>query len=86
VKDLAKDYKEQELDVREPALFLRDRLNEGLYCGHKGKGYATEAKRRASRTMIKRLEAEDNPKRVLKPEEDQGYASVLLAVGAKRQP
>jgi hypothetical protein len=42
VKDLAKDYKEQELDVQESALFLRDRLHEGLYCGRKGKGYATE--------------------------------------------
>ena len=42
VKDLVKDYKEQELNVQEPALFLKDRLNEGLYCGHKDKGYATE--------------------------------------------
>jgi hypothetical protein len=33
--------------------------------------------------MIKRLEAEDNPKKVLKPEEDQGYASILLVVGVK---
>ena len=70
MKDLVKDYKEQELDIREPALFLRDRLNEGLYYGHKGKGYTTEAKRRASRTIIKRLEVEDNPKKVLKPKED----------------
>jgi hypothetical protein len=36
--------------------------------------------------MIKRLEAEDNPKKVLEPEEYQGYASVLLVVGAKKQP
>ena len=42
VKGLIKDYKEQELDVQEPALFLRDRLHEGLYCGHKGKRYAIE--------------------------------------------
>jgi hypothetical protein len=35
--------------------------------------------------MIKRLEAGDNPKKVLEPEEDQGYASVLPAVGAKEQ-
>jgi hypothetical protein len=34
--------------------------------------------------MIKRLEVEDNPK-VLKLEEDQGYISVLLVVGAKKQ-
>ena len=27
--------------------------------------------------MTKRLGTEDNPKKVLKPEEDQGYASVL---------
>ena len=36
--------------------------------------------------MIKRLEAEDNPKKALKPEEDQGYASVLPAAGTKKQP
>jgi hypothetical protein len=30
------------LDVQEPALFLRGRLYERLYCGHKGKEYATE--------------------------------------------
>jgi hypothetical protein len=30
------------LDVQEPAPFLRDCLNEGLYCGHKDKGYAIE--------------------------------------------
>ena len=30
VKDLIKDYKEQELDVQEPALFLRGRFHEGL--------------------------------------------------------
>ena len=45
----------------------------------------TWAKRRASRTRTKRLEAEDNPRKVLKPEEDQGYASILPAVGAKEQ-
>ena len=36
--------------------------------------------------MTKRLEAEGNSKRVLKPEEDQGYASVLPAARAKKQP
>ena len=36
--------------------------------------------------MTKRLKAEDNPKKVLKLEEDQGYASVQLAAGAKKQP
>jgi hypothetical protein len=36
--------------------------------------------------MIKRLEVEDNPKKVLKPEEDQGYASILPAAEAKKQP
>ena len=46
----------------------------------------TWAKRRASRTRIKRLEAEDNPGKVLKPEEDQGYASILQAAEAKKQP
>ena len=30
--------------------------------------------------MTKTLKAEDNPKKVLEPEEDQGYASVLLVV------
>jgi hypothetical protein len=29
---------------------------------------------------------EDNPRKVLKPEKDQGYASVLLVVGANKQP
>ena len=33
--------------------------------------------------MTRRLGAEDNPKKALKPEEDQGYASVLPAVGKK---
>ena len=42
--------------------------------------------RRASRTVTKRLEAEDNPKKVLKLEEDQGYASVLPSAGANKQP
>jgi hypothetical protein len=46
----------------------------------------TQTTRRASRTRTKRLEAEDNPKKVLKPEEDQGYASILPAVEAKKQP
>ena len=30
------------MDIQEPALFLRDRLYEGLYCRRKGKGYAKE--------------------------------------------
>jgi hypothetical protein len=42
VKDLIKDYKEQELDIQEPALFLRGRLHKGLYCRHKGKRYTME--------------------------------------------
>ena len=42
VKDLIKDYKEQELDVQESALFLRDRLHERLYCGRKDKRYVME--------------------------------------------
>ena len=42
MKDLIKDYKKQELDIQEPALFLRDCLHEGLYCGHKGKRYMME--------------------------------------------
>ena len=41
---------EQELDVQEPALFLRGCLNKGLYYGRKGKGYATEVV-----TITKRL-------------------------------
>ena len=40
--------------------------------------------RRASRIRIKRLEVEDNPKKVLKLEEDQGYISVLPAAGVKK--
>ena len=42
MKDPAKDHKEQELDVQEPALFLRGRLHEGLYYGRNGKRYAME--------------------------------------------
>jgi hypothetical protein len=34
--------------------------------------------------MIKRPEAEDNPKKALEPEEDQRYASVLPAVRVKK--
>jgi hypothetical protein len=34
--------------------------------------------------VTKRLKAEGNPKKALKLEEDQGYASVLPAVGAKK--
>ena len=30
------------MDIQELALFLRGRLHKGLYCGYKGKGYATE--------------------------------------------
>ena len=35
--------------------------------------------------MTKTLKAEDNPKKVLELEEDQGYASVLPVVRAKKQ-
>ena len=34
---------------------------------------------------MKRLETEDNPKKALEPEEDQGYISVLLVIGVKEQ-
>ena len=60
-------------------------VSKGLYHRHKNKGYTIEAKRRASRTITKRLKTKDNPKKVLKPEENQGYASILPAVGAKKQ-
>ena len=30
------------MDIQEPALFPKDHLHEGLYCGRKGKRYATE--------------------------------------------
>ena len=30
------------MDIQEPALFLRGRLHEGLYCGRKGKRYVME--------------------------------------------
>ena len=30
------------MDVQEPALFLRDCLYEGLYCGRRGKRYVIE--------------------------------------------
>ena len=39
--------------------------------------------RRTSRIRTKGLEVEDNPKKVLRPEEDQGHASVLPAARAK---
>jgi hypothetical protein len=39
--------------------------------------------RRTSRTITGRLKAEDNPKKALKLEEDQGYVSILPVVGAK---
>ena len=42
--------------------------------------------RRTSRIIIGNLKAEDNPKKALKPEEDQGYASVLPSAGANKQP
>ena len=41
---------------------------------------------RASRIIIKRLEVEDNPKKAFKPEEDQGYISILPVIGAKKRP
>ena len=43
----------------------------------------TQTTRRTSRIMTKTLKAEDNPKKALEPEEDQGYASVLPAVRAR---
>ena len=90
------------MDVQESALFLRDCLHEGLYCGCKGKRYATKVvttprscywmvlkdnsgEARASRTMTKRLEAEDSPRKALKLKEDQGHVSVLPAARAKEQ-
>ena len=30
------------MDIQEPALLFKGGLNKGLYCGRKGKGYATE--------------------------------------------
>ena len=39
VKDLIKDYKEQELNIQKPVLFFRDHLHKELYCKHKGKRY-----------------------------------------------
>lgn len=45
----------------------------------------TQAKCRASRTIIKRLKTEDNPKKAFKLEEDQGYISILPAVEVKEQ-
>ena len=39
---MSRVIREQEFNVQESALFLRGRLNEGLYCGHKDKEYTTE--------------------------------------------
>jgi hypothetical protein len=44
------------LDVQETALFLRDALDEGLYYGHKGKGYATEVVTTAEKLPLDDLE------------------------------
>ena len=40
------------MDVQESALFLRDRLHEGLYCGRKGKEYATEVVTIAEKLLL----------------------------------
>ena len=44
------------MDVRESALFLRDRLHEGLYCGRKGKRYAMEVVTTAEKLPLDDLE------------------------------
>jgi hypothetical protein len=46
------------LEVQEPALFLRGRLDEGLYCGRKGKRYATEVVTTAEK--LHRMVSKDN--------------------------
>jgi len=44
VKDLVKDYKENRIWMyRSQRFSSRGCLDEGLHCGHKGKGHATEA-------------------------------------------
>ena len=40
------------MDVEESALFLRGRLNEGLYYGHKGKEYAMEVVTIAEKLLL----------------------------------
>jgi len=40
------------LDIQEPALFFRGRLNEGLHCGRKGKGYITEVVITAKKLLL----------------------------------
>ena len=54
-KDLIKDYKEQELDVQESALFLRERLYKGLYYRRKGKRYITEVVTTAEKLLLDNL-------------------------------
>ena len=44
------------MDIQEPALFLRDRLHEGLYCGRKGKRYAIEVVITAKKLPLDDLE------------------------------
>ena len=56
VNDLIKDYKEQELDVQEPALFLRDCLYKGLYCRYKGKRYIMKVVIIAEKLLLDNLE------------------------------
>ena len=93
------------MDVQESALFLRDCLHKGLYCGRKGKRYAMEVVTTAEKLLPDDLEdikdnlgkaqnQQDSDRdkkqkatlKIFRPEEDQGYVSVLPAVGAKKQP
>ena len=55
VNDLIKDYKEQELDIQEPALFLRDCLYKGLYYRYKGKRYIIEVVIIAKKLLLDNL-------------------------------
>ena len=48
--------REQEFDIQELALFLRDRLHEGLYCGREGKRYAMEVVTIAEKLPLDDLE------------------------------
>jgi hypothetical protein len=54
-KGLIKDYKEQELDIQELALFLRGYLYKGLYRGRKGKRYAIEVVIIAEKLLLDNL-------------------------------
>ena len=52
VKNFIKDYKENRSWIYRSQRFSLDRLYEGLYCGRKGKRYATEVVIAAEKLLL----------------------------------